>query len=161
MAGNPCKAPHSGALLHPATYESAEVGNAGGNTRSMEAGEAPVSAVRHHTVARFLLDRFARDTDRCRRICQLEIPGEDPKQISPRDATISKHFYSIDIAEGRSQAVEEALGQVESVAAPHVRAIGSGEFPVRESRAELALSWLWLTFERRHGATRPSRSRSR
>jgi hypothetical protein len=62
-----------------------------------------------------------------------------PKQISPRDATISKHFYSIDIAAGRSQAVEEALGQVESVAAPHVRAIASGEFPMRESRAELAL----------------------
>ena len=70
-----------------------------------------LSGRRHHTLSGFLLDRFALDTPKGRLICKLEILGGRTKQISPRDATVRKHFYSIDIDTGRSQGVEEALGR--------------------------------------------------
>jgi hypothetical protein len=98
-----------------------------------------MSAVRHHTVARFLLDRFAVETSRGARVCQLEIATGRPRQIGPRDAAIRKHFYSIDIDQGRSPVVEETLGQIETVAAPLIRRIASGDLPVHGQRAELAL----------------------
>jgi uncharacterized protein DUF4238 len=83
-------------------------------------------SVRQHTVSRFLLDRFARDTPKGRRFCQLEVPNGRPRQISPRIATIRKHFYSIDIDGGRDPIVEQTLGRIEDAAAPHIRAIAQG-----------------------------------
>ena len=103
-------------------------------------------AKRHHTVSRFLLDRFARDTPQGRRVCQLEVATGQTAQVGPRSATVSKHFYSIDIAGERSPVVEETLGKVEDVAAPRVRSLAAGDFAVREQHLELALfiamSWL-------------------
>jgi hypothetical protein len=98
-----------------------------------------MSAVRHHTVSRFLLGRFARETPHGARVCQLEIATGRPRQIGPRDATIRKHFYSIDIDAGRSPAVEEALGMIENGAAPLVRQLAEGNLPEGASRLELAL----------------------
>lgn len=66
--------------------------------------------------------------------------------MPPTHATIEKHFYSIDIGGRRDPVVEEALGKIESVAAPLIERLAAGEFPERERRAELALfiamSWL-------------------
>jgi len=64
-----------------------------------------------------------------------------PRQISPRDAAVSKHFYSVlDDNQERTQLVEEGLCEVESVAAPHVRRIGEPGFEVlgTTERIELA-----------------------
>ena len=74
---------------------------------------------RHHTVSEFLLGRFAHDDGK---VCQLDIGTGANKRISPNDATVVKHFYSIDIDDGkRSPEVEDALGKIESVAAPGSR----------------------------------------
>ena len=96
-------------------------------------------AKRHHTVSRFLVDRFARDTPQGRRVCQLEITTGRTAQVGPRSVAVSKHFYSIDIAGERSPVVEETLGKVEDVAAPRIRSLVAGDFPIREQRLELAL----------------------
>lgn len=105
-----------------------------------------MSAVRHHTVARFLLERFAVDRGKGVKVCQLDKTTGRPRQVSPRDATVEKHFYSIDIDGRRDPAVEEALGKIESVAAPLIRALEAGDLPEGQQRAELALfiamSWL-------------------
>jgi hypothetical protein len=77
-----------------------------------------VSSGRHHTVSRFLLDRFARVTDNGRLVCQLETASGATAQISPRDATIVKHFYSVDTDDGFDSAVEDAIARIESGAAP-------------------------------------------
>ena len=62
---------------------------------------------RHHTVSFFLLNHFARQTDRGPRICQLDVDSGQPRQISPRDATVSKHFYSVlDDNQERTEFVE-------------------------------------------------------
>jgi hypothetical protein len=106
-----------------------------------------VPARRHHTVSRFLIDRFAWDANGRRRLCQLEVASGRNAHVGPRDATVVNHFYSIDIDEGqRSAAVEEALGLVEGVAAPHVLAVGEGRLPEGTARVEFALflSMTWL-----------------
>lgn len=77
-----------------------------------------MSAVRHHTVSSFLLGRFARETDRGSRVCQLEKATGSAIQVSPRDATVVKHFYSFDFDGTRHPLLEAALGKVESGAAP-------------------------------------------
>jgi hypothetical protein len=107
----------------------------------------PVPARRHHTVSRFLVDRFAWDANDRRRLCQLEVASGRNMHVGTRDATVVNHFYSIDIDNGeRSSAVEEALGQVEGVAAPHIVAVGEGRLPEGTERAELALflAMTWL-----------------
>jgi hypothetical protein len=96
--------------------------------------------VRHHTVSAFLLDKFSRDTDRGRRVAMLEKLSGRPIQVSPRDATVRKHFYSLDVDEGRrDDGIEVALGEIENIAAPLIERLGSGEFPTGEARLELAL----------------------
>ena len=63
-----------------------------------------------------------------------------PTPVSPRDASVRKHFYSLDVDEGRRDpAVEEVLSLIESVAAPLVARVEKGEFPVGTDRLELAL----------------------
>src|SRR4051812_17316078 len=79
-----------------------------------------MSAVRHHTVASFLLGRFARDTASGRRVCQLDKATGAPVQVSPRDATVVKHFYSFEFDGVRHPLLEDALGKIESSAAPVV-----------------------------------------
>ena len=99
-----------------------------------------MSSIRHHTVPRFLLGDFAVDGDKGSRVCQLDVGTGRPRQVSPRDAEVAKHFYSIDIDGGaRSTAVEETIGLVESTAAPLIRGLAEEALPVRERRAELAL----------------------
>jgi hypothetical protein len=104
-------------------------------------------AVRHHTVSAFLLDAFARDTKRGRLVAMLDKRSGTPKNVSPRDATIRRHFYSIDVDDGRRDpGIEELLSKVESIAAPLIRGIDAGDYPVRQQRLELAffLAVCWL-----------------
>lgn len=99
-----------------------------------------VAAVRHHTVSAFLLERFARDTKRGRLVAMLDKATGKPRCVSPRDAAVRRHFYSIDVDDGqRDFGIEEALSKIESIAAPLVRGLEEGAFPVREHRLELAL----------------------
>lgn len=98
------------------------------------------TSARHHTVPRFLLADFGEERSTGLRICQLDITTGQPRQVSPRDAGVRTHFYSIDIDDGaRSSVVEEALGMVESAAAPCIRGLANSAFPQNEQRAELAL----------------------
>jgi hypothetical protein len=73
-----------------------------------------VSAVRHHTVPRFLLGHSAVDAGQGPRVCQLDVRTGQPRQVSPRSAEVNKHFYSIDIDDGarssRSQGATACLG---------------------------------------------------
>jgi hypothetical protein len=97
-------------------------------------------AARHHTVSAFLLDRFARDTSTGRRVCMLDKQSGRPTSVSPRDATVRRHFYSLDVEDGRRDpAIEGVLSVIESIAAPLVRQLDDGDLPVREHRLELAL----------------------
>jgi hypothetical protein len=99
-----------------------------------------MAAVRHHTVSAFLLERFARDTKRGRLLAMLEKATGKPTCVSPRDAAVRRHFYSIDVDDGqRDSGIEELLSKIESIAAPLARGLEEGEFPVREHRLELAL----------------------
>jgi Protein of unknown function (DUF4238) len=101
---------------------------------------------RHHTVSAFLLDRFARDTKAGRRICMLEKASGKNTLASPRDAGVRKHFYSIDLDERRDPAVEVALSQVESVAAPLIEGLARGQYPVGQDKLNLAtfVGMCWL-----------------
>jgi hypothetical protein len=94
---------------------------------------------RHHTVSAFLLDRFGRDTDRGRKVCMLEKASGRPTQVSPRDATVQKHFYSLDTETGPDPIVEQLLGVVESRAAPLVAGLDSGDCPEGSDRLSLSL----------------------
>jgi hypothetical protein len=98
-----------------------------------------MARARHHTVSAFLLERFARDTDRGRRVCMLAKASGQPTQVSPRDATVQKHFYSLDTEEGRDPIVEHILGVVESKAAPLLARLDEGEVPWGSDRLGLAL----------------------
>jgi hypothetical protein len=99
-----------------------------------------VAGVRHHVVSAFLLERFARDTQRGRLVAMLDKATGKPTCVSPRDAAVRRHFYSIDVDEAqRDPGIEEVLSKIESIAAPLVRGVDEGEFPVREHRLELAL----------------------
>jgi hypothetical protein len=106
-----------------------------------------MAARRHHTVTRFLLDRFARDTDKGRLVCQLDKTLGATKQISPRDATIVKDFYSVETDDGLDPAVENALADIEGATAPLIASLAKvgpdglaerPELPLHE-RARLAL----------------------
>lgn len=68
------------------------------------------------------------------------------RQVSPRDTTVRKHFYSIDVDEGRDPAVEAVLEKIETVAAPIIGRLLGGSFPVGTERLELALfvAMCWL-----------------
>jgi hypothetical protein len=57
-------------------------------------------AARQHTVSAFLLDAFARDTERGRLVAMLDKRSGTPKNVGPRGATIRRHFYSIDVDNG-------------------------------------------------------------
>jgi hypothetical protein len=99
-----------------------------------------LAAVRHHIVSAFLLERFARDTKRGRLVAMLDKRTGKPTSVSPRDAAVRRHFYSIDVDDGRRDpGIEEVLSKIESIAAPLVRRVEEGEFPVREQRLELAM----------------------
>jgi hypothetical protein len=99
-----------------------------------------VPPVRHHTVPRFLLSDFGDEGPKGRRVCQLDVTTGRPRQVSPRDAAVWKHFYSIDIDGGaRSGDVEEVIGLVESTAAPLIRRLAYEDLPMGERRSELAL----------------------
>ena len=77
-----------------------------------------MAPARHHTVSGFLIDRFARLSDKGRRVCQLDKTSGAATQISPRDATVVKHFYSLETGDGRDPSVEELLAKIESAVAP-------------------------------------------
>jgi hypothetical protein len=98
-----------------------------------------MASARHHTVSAFLLDRFARETERGRRVCMLEKATGRPRQVSPRDAAVQKHFYSLDTDAGRDAGVESVLGVIESEAAPVITQLDSGGFPHASERLSLAL----------------------
>jgi hypothetical protein len=71
------------------------------------------------------------------------------RQVSPRDATVRRHFYSVDVDDGGrdSGGVEAVLGTIESAAAPLIGRIEAGsELPVRNDRLDLAmfLAVCWL-----------------
>ena len=69
-------------------------------------------------------------------------------QVSPRDAAVRRHFYSVDVDDGRdSGGVETMLGTIESAAAPLISRITDvNELPVRNDRLDLAmfLAMCWL-----------------
>lgn len=94
---------------------------------------------RHHTVSAFLLDRFTRETKSGRRVCMLDKTSGTPRAVSPRDATVRRHFYSIDRDERRDAAVEGVLATIENAAAPLIRQLENGDFPFGPKRLELAL----------------------
>jgi hypothetical protein len=98
-----------------------------------------VAQARQHTVSAFLLDRFASETKRGRRVAMLDKRSGTPKLVSPRDAAVRRHFYSIDVEGGRNPGVEEVLSQIETVAAPLVRGLDEEKLTVGQQRLELAL----------------------
>jgi len=98
-----------------------------------------MSAVRHHTVPSFLLGRFARETARGTRVCQLETASGTAVQVSPRDATVVKHFYSLDVDGTHYPLLEEALAKVENGAAPIIRQLCEVAADGLASRPELPL----------------------
>lgn len=117
-----------------------------------------MARARHHTVSAFLLNGFARDTTEGRRVCMLEKATGQPRQVSPRDATVRKHFYSLDVDDGqRDAAVEDVLAKIEAIAAPLVRRLEAGNFAFRNERLDLALflavCWLRTTVWREQMAS--------
>lgn len=95
---------------------------------------------RHHTVSAFLLENFSRDAANGRRVAMLAKATGRVIQVSPRDAAVRKHFYSLDVDEGRrDDAVEVALSEIENVAAPLIDSLRRGDFPAGEGRLALAL----------------------
>jgi Protein of unknown function (DUF4238) len=78
----------------------------------------------------------------------LEKAGGGNRQVSPRDATVRRHFYSIDIDdESRDPAIEDLLSEIENIAAPLVQRIVDGrDLPERNERLNLAffLAVCWL-----------------
>jgi hypothetical protein len=115
--------------------------------------ERVAKKARHHTISTFLIDRFARTTGRGRLVCQLEKKTGANVWVSPRDATVRKHFYSIEVGGERLPDVENALAQIESMAAPLVSSLDAeGAHLTGQERLEfasfIALTWLRMPFWR-------------
>lgn len=73
---------------------------------------------RHHLVPRFLLRRFANEDERL--IAYDRANGGRRVVLSVSDATVQCGFYDVPAGDGMSGEIEDALGQLESMAAPIV-----------------------------------------
>lgn len=113
-------------FLAPSIVDDAGVGEGGAHhdprrEKSARTGRgrsyhSDVPAARHHTISAFLLERFARDTKRGRAVAMLDKTTGKPTSVSPRDAAVRRHFYSIDVDDGqRDTGVEGAISQLNRI----------------------------------------------
>lgn len=69
----------------------------------------------------------------------LEKSGGRPRLVSPRDAAVRRHFYSLDVEGRREPVIEMVLGVIESQAAPMLAQLDHGRFPFGSDRLNLGL----------------------
>jgi hypothetical protein len=96
---------------------------------------------RHHTVPRFYLERFA---DERGRLGRVELPGERRQTVMVGDATVEKDFYLIEFKSGaKSDALEDALGQIEGDAAEALRVVVDERiWPIPDSHRWAVAAWV-------------------
>lgn len=73
-------------------------------------------------------------------MCQLETATGIATHVSPRDATVIKHFYSLDLDGTPHPLLEEALAKVENGAAPIIRRLCDVGVDRLATRPELPLA---------------------
>jgi hypothetical protein len=93
---------------------------------------------RHHTVARFYLQRFANDRGQ---LVRVELPGVRRHRISVNDATVQRDFYLAELEDGSvSDVAEDLLSELEGQAAPAIRElVDNRTWPVPDD-ARVAIS---------------------
>lgn len=97
---------------------------------------AAMSKKRQHTVPRFYLDGFVEHGGG---IWQYPRDQSKPIQISSRSSAVGKHFYTYRMGDGsRTTALEDALSNVESKAAPVIRRLLEGHSIEESDRLNLS-----------------------
>jgi len=95
-------------------------------------------AVRHHTVPRFYLERFA---DQRRQVMRVVLPGDQRHRTSINDASVVRDFYTIHTDEGPSDEFERVLASVETNAATAFRSVLDDRVWPPDEETRWALSW--------------------
>ncbi|WP_404869326.1 DUF4238 domain-containing protein [Kitasatospora griseola] len=95
---------------------------------------------RHHTVPKFYLARFA---DKRGQIIRVPLPGNEKSTVSVKDASVVKNFYLLETEEGVfTDAIEDALGQIEGAAASAFRAVvDDGQWPPTDENRQAIALW--------------------
>lgn len=106
-------------------------------------------ARRHHVVSKFYLKHFA---DVREQVTTVMLPGDRTFPQSVGDASVNTDFYTvIDTAGQRSDAAEQALSEIEGLAASAWRELGSGVWPLPEEHRVAMAAWLALQLLRGTG----------
>lgn len=100
-------------------------------------------AVRHHTVPRFYLERFA---DRRGQLMRVALPGDRRHRVSINDASVVRDFYTIYTDDGPSDEFEKVLASVEAEAATAFRKVLDDRVWPPDEVTRWALSW-WAAIQ--------------
>lgn len=102
----------------------------------------PEQARRHHVVSKFYLRYFA---DEREHVTTVMLPGDRTFPQSIGDASVNTDYYTvIDQAGQESDAAEQALSQLEGVAATAWRELSAGAWPLSEEHRGNMAAWLAL-----------------
>ncbi|OUE19144.1 hypothetical protein BFL36_13965 [Clavibacter michiganensis] len=82
---------------------------------------------KHHYVPKFYLRKYATDTEQ---ITTVRLPGDGRFTSSIADTGSQNRFYTIPQNTANPESLEEAFGEVENAAAPILRRIESGRWPL-------------------------------
>ncbi|WP_433462717.1 DUF4238 domain-containing protein [Spirillospora sp. CA-128828] len=109
----------------------------------------PERARRHHVVSRFYLRYFADELDR---VTTVMLPGERTFTQNIANASVQTDFYTVIDNDGHeSDLAEQALSQIETLAADAWRELAAGVWPLPEEHREAMAAWLALQLLRGSG----------
>ena len=100
--------------------------------RDPDAAAGPGSPINHHYIPRFWLTGFAKPSNKSGKVTVIDGSGRNPPEtISTKRAASEANFYTLATASDEHTVVlEEALGRLESDAAPTFKQIADGHLPV-------------------------------
>lgn len=107
----------------------------------------PEQAKRHHVVSKFYLRYFADERDR---VSTVMLPGD--RNFTQNIATVQTNFYTVIDNDGHQSALaEQALSQIERLAADAWRELAAGVRPLPEDHRAAMAAWLALQLLRSGG----------
>ncbi|TDB96911.1 DUF4238 domain-containing protein [Actinomadura sp. 7K534] len=109
----------------------------------------PEQARRHHVVSKFYLRYFADERDR---VTTIMLPGERTFTQNIANASVQTDFYTVIDNDGHeSDLAEQALSQIETLAADAWRELAAGVWPLPEKHRVAMAAWLALQLLRGSG----------
>jgi hypothetical protein len=109
----------------------------------------PEQARRHHVVSKFYLRYFADERDQ---VTTVMLPGERTFTQNIANASVQTDFYTVIDNDGHeSDRAEQALSQIETLAADAWRELAAGAWPLPEEHRVAMAAWLALQLLRGSG----------